>query len=173
MDKTPDSHSSSQKYSVIKNDDFEEASFEESGTQRAAILATHEPCQNAWYLAAKFLISREVLVIHLMWLLVLVLSIFCLRFATSDMNCANSRLPSDEVFGESAFYQFGRGIETFTKFATVPFRVVSWAEDEGFVNSDPMDGKRWNQSRENGAAWTPWDDIHPGQLNQPWPSNLL
>lgn len=27
-----------------------------------------------------------------------------------------------------------------------------------------MDGKRWNLSRENSIDWTPWDDIHPGQL---------
>jgi len=34
-----------------------------------------------------------------------------------------------------------------------------------FVNSDPMNGKRWNRSREPGNDWTPWDDIHPGELS--------
>lgn len=116
MDKTLDSVSSNQKYSAVKDEDFEETASEESGIQRAAsVLATHEPCQGTWYLAAKFLVSREILAVHLMWLLLLVLSIFCLRFFTSGMSCAVSRLPSDEVFGESGFYQFWRGIGILLK----------------------------------------------------------
>jgi hypothetical protein len=109
MNETIDSRSNSQKYSVVQNEDFEDASFEEAGTQRVvSTLTTHKPNHSAWYLAAKFLMSREVLAVHLTWLLVLVSSVYFLRLSTSDMSCVNSRLPSDEVFGESTFPQFGR-----------------------------------------------------------------
>lgn len=95
----------------MKNEDLEDTSSEEPGTQRtASILAADEPYQSTLYSAVRFLISREVLALHLMWLLVLAFSIFCLRFTTSGTNCANSILPSDEVFGKSACLQSRRGI---------------------------------------------------------------
>lgn len=170
MDKPFASAGSSQKYSVVNDDDFEEPAPEESGTRKTtSVLATHEPRQSAWHLAVRTLISREALVVHLIWLLLLILSIFCLPFFTSTMSCPVSRLPSDEVFGESAFVSFGE-LLTFTELAAVPFRVVNWEQDMGFVKSDPMDGKRWNRSRESGPYWTPWDDIHPGELDRLEPS---
>lgn len=52
-----------------------------------------------------------------------------------------------------------------TNLIIVPFQLVTWEEDKAFVNSDPMDGKRWNQTKQFGVDWTPWDDIHPGTLN--------
>lgn len=117
MEKTIDSLSSSQKYSVVKNEDFEETSLEESGGGRAALsLANHKSYQSAWYTAVKFLICREVLAVHLTWLLVLTLSILCLRVTTYDVICANSRLPSDEVFGKSAFHHSYRGHSTLLNF---------------------------------------------------------
>lgn len=103
MNKPLDFVSNDQKYSAVKDEDFEETASEESGTQRAAL--ARERRQSAWHLTARFLISREILAVHLIWLLILILSIFCLRYFTSGMGCAISRLPSDEVFGESAWCQ--------------------------------------------------------------------
>ncbi|KAI1763305.1 hypothetical protein GGR53DRAFT_497994 [Hypoxylon sp. FL1150] len=154
MDKALKSASSSQKYSAVKDEDFEESGLEESGRQRAVSdLATHERRQRS--LNAKFLVSREVLVVHLAWILLLILSIFFLQTFTPALDCPVPRLPSDEIFGE------------------IPFRVVTWEQDEGFVKSDPMDGKRWNRSQEAGVTWTPWDDIHPGSWVKVQPSSEL
>jgi hypothetical protein len=103
MDRTVGPLRNTQKYSAVENHDFEEASLKETSTRRAAEVLTPEPSQSAWLLAARFLVSSEVLVVHLAWLLVLILSIFCLQFFTSGMSCPISELQSDERFGKSGF----------------------------------------------------------------------
>lgn len=57
----------------------------------------------------------------------------------------------------------------------VPYQIVNWDEQSEFVNSDPLDGKRWNQSREwtDSTEWTPWDDIHPGEFRKLAPEDLF
>ncbi|KAI1170943.1 hypothetical protein F4777DRAFT_583382 [Nemania sp. FL0916] len=156
MEKPVTAARSSQKYSTVKDEDYEETTSDEPDNERAGSnLATHGPCQNGWYSTARFLICREALAVHLMWLLILILTVFSLQFWTSGMSSAGSRLPSDEIFGD------------------IPYRVVSWEEDKTFIESDPMDGKRWNRSRESGNYWTPWDDIHPGSWVKVKPSSRL
>lgn len=60
-------------------------------------------------------------------------------------------------------------MNTLLNWLLVPYQIVNWDEDLGFINSDPFDGKRWNMSREwaGSTDWTPWDDIHPGELRKP------
>ena len=48
----------------------------------------------------------------------------------------------------------------------VPLRRVVWKVEQGFVDSDPFDGRHWGLagSEEDPTAWTPWDDIYDGEL---------
>ncbi|RDW91743.1 hypothetical protein BP5796_02908 [Coleophoma crateriformis] len=150
---------SSQEYSEVKNEDFEETACEDSITQRSPSteLPAYKLRRSAWYPDMRVMISREVLAVHLVWLLILAATIYVLGRFTPEVKCGVSRLPSDVVFGD------------------IPYQIVNWDEDSGFVNSDPLDGKRWNQSREwaDSTDWTPWDDIHPGSWVQVAPSSKL
>lgn len=83
-----------QEYSEVKNDDFDEIASDNSITQRS-----HQPRRSAWYSVFKLVISREVLIVHLVWLLILAATIW---FA-HGVNGGVSRLPSDVVFGDSGY----------------------------------------------------------------------
>ncbi|KAI1261339.1 hypothetical protein F5Y18DRAFT_431170 [Xylariaceae sp. FL1019] len=156
MEKSDAAARSSQKYSTVKDEDYEDTAFDESGNETApSALTTHGPNQNRVYSAARFLVSREVLLVHFVWLIVLILSVFGLQLWASRLGCAVPRHHSGDVFGE------------------IPYRVVTFEEDRAFVESDPMEGKRWNRSRETGNYWTAWDDIHPGSWVRVTPSSSL
>ncbi|KAI1322459.1 hypothetical protein F5Y16DRAFT_415973 [Xylariaceae sp. FL0255] len=152
MEKFDSSAPSTQPYGGVKDEDYEETVCDESGNES---FATYRPSQSRWYSPARFLICRQVLAVHFMWLLFLIFAVFGLRFWTSSISCTRLRLPSDEIFGD------------------IPYRVVTWEENKAFVESDPMDGKHWNHSREFGVSWTPWDDIHPGAWIKAKPSSQL
>ncbi|KAI0154556.1 hypothetical protein GGR57DRAFT_466025 [Xylariaceae sp. FL1272] len=151
-----DAARNSQKYRAVKDEDYEDTALDESGNETpSSAFATHGPYQNGLYSAAKFLICREVLVVHFVWLLLLILSVFGLQFWTSRMACAVSNPQAQHFFGE------------------IPYRVVTFEENKAFIESDPMEGKHWNRSRETGNYWTPWDDIHPGSWVRVKPSPSL
>lgn len=94
-----------QEYSEVKNEDFEETASEDSITQRSPSteLSAYKPRRSAWYSVMRVMISREVLAVHLVWLLILIATIFVLGHFTPEMTCGISRLPSDVVFGDSGY----------------------------------------------------------------------